>query len=134
VTPESGLIDTSVVIALGAIDVTRLPRDSAVSTLTMAELASGPVSAKDPAERARRQETLQRAEATFEALPFDPSCARVYARVYAAVADAGRKPRGSRTLDLMIAATALAHGLPLYTLNASDLRGLDDLIEIVDLG
>jgi predicted nucleic acid-binding protein len=133
VTPESGLIDTSVVIALGTIDLARLPRDSAVSALTLAELASGPVSAEDPAERARRQETLQRAEATFEALPFDPACARVYARVYAAVADAGRKPRGSRTLDLMIAATALAHGLPLYTLNASDLRGLDDLIEIVDL-
>jgi predicted nucleic acid-binding protein len=134
VSPDSGLIDTSVVIALGRIDVARLPRESAVSTLTLAELASGPVSAKGSDERARRQETLQRAEATFEALSFDPSCARVYARVYAAVSEAGRKPRGSRTLDLMIAATALAHEIPLYTLNVADLRGLDDLIEIVDLG
>lgn len=91
------------------------------------------MSAKDPRERARRQETVQRAEATFEALSFDPRCARAYARIYAAVADAGRKPRGARTLDLMIAATALAHGVPLYTLNASDLKGLGDLIEIVDL-
>ncbi len=92
------------------------------------------MSAKDPAERARRQETLQRTEAAFEALSFDPHCARAYSRIYAAVADAGRKPRGSRTLDLMIAATALAHEIPLYTLNPADLRGLGDLIEIIDLG
>lgn len=45
----------------------------------------------------------------------------------------GRKPRGARAVDLMIAATALAHGLPLYTRNAKDLQGLDDLIEIVDV-
>ena len=132
--PDRGLIDTSVVIALGRVDVARLPPDSAVSTLTLAELASGPVAARDPGERARRQETLQRTEATFEALPFDSRCARIYARIYAAIADAGRKPRGSRTLDLMIAATALAHEIPLYTLNAVDLRGLGDLVEIVDLG
>ena len=70
----------------------------------------------------------------METLPFEPVCARAYGRVYAEVMAAGRKPRGPRTLDLMIAATAVAYVLPLYTLNASDLRGLEDLIEIVDLG
>ena len=77
---------------------------------------------------------LQRYEAEVESLPFDPNCARAYGRVYAAVQNLGRKARGSRIVDLMIAATALAHGLPLYTLNPKDLRGLEDLIEIVDVG
>jgi predicted nucleic acid-binding protein len=128
------LIDTSVVIALGEVDAELLPPDSAVSALTLAELAGGPAVAEDQAERARRQERLQTVEATFESLPFDPLCARAHGRVYSAVVTAGRKPRGARIIDLMIAATALAHALPLYTLNASDLRGLGDLIEIVDLG
>lgn len=132
--PSKGLLDTSVVIALGRIDPAWLPDESAISTLTLAELASGPGSAKDPSERARRQETLQRAEATFEALAFDARSARQYARIYSAVTEVGRKPRGPRTLDLMIAATALTYELPIYTLNASDLRGLEKLVEIVDLG
>lgn len=69
----------------------------------------------------------------METLPFEPACARAHGRVYAEVMAAGRKPRGPRILDLMIAATAVAYVLPLYTLNASDLRGLEDLVEIVDL-
>jgi hypothetical protein len=72
-------------------------------------------------------------EASFEMLPFDGLCAHAFGVVYAGVLAVGRKPRGSRQVDLMIAATALAHELPLYTLNAADLRGLDGLIEIVDL-
>ena len=84
--------------------------------------------------RARRQHRLQRFEASVEALPFDPACARAYGPIYAAVDATGRKARGARAVDLMIAATALAHDLPLYTLNAKDLRGLEDLIEIVDVG
>ena len=131
--PDRGLIDTSVVIALEAIEEECLPRIMAVSALTLAELASGPVLAADDAERARRTEQLQRAEATFETVPFDPPCARAYGRVFAGVSAIGRKPRGARVVDLMIAATALASDLPLYTLNAADLRGLDELIEIVDL-
>jgi hypothetical protein len=61
----------------------------------------------------------------------DGAVARAYGRVYAAVAAAGRKARGRRTFDLLIAATALAADLPLYTRNADDFEGLDDLIEIV---
>jgi predicted nucleic acid-binding protein len=133
VSPERGLIDTSVVIALETIETERLPHTMAVSALTLAELASGPVLAADGGERARRMEQLQRAEATFETVAFDPICARAYGRVFAGVLAVGRKPRGARVVDLMIAATALAKDLPLYTLNAADLRGLEDLIEIVDL-
>ncbi len=73
-------------------------------------------------------------EISLEVLPFDTDCARVYGRASAAVERIGRKPRGSRALDLMIATTALAHEIPLYTLNAKDLRGLEGLIEIVDVG
>jgi len=69
----------------------------------------------------------------MEALPFDSTCARAYGVAYAAVERIGRKPRGGRAIDLMIAATALAHDLPLYTRNAKDLRGVEDLIEIVDV-
>ena len=131
--PDRGLIDTSAVIGLEGIEVDRLPLDLAVSALTLAELAAGIVSATDDSVRARRAERIQRVESTFESISFDPLCARAYGRVYAAVAGAGRKPRGPRTVDLMIAATALARKLPLYTLNVGDLKGLDDLIMIVDL-
>jgi predicted nucleic acid-binding protein len=132
--PDRGLIDTSVAVALGSIEVSRLPAEMAVSALTLAELAGGPAAATNPSVRADRMERLQRVEATLEALPFDPACARAFGRVCAEVVAAGRKPRGARSVDLMIAATALAHGIPLYTLNAADLRGLGDLVEIVDLG
>lgn len=98
------------------------------------ELTGGPYAAESASKKARRQDHLQRVEANLECLEFDAHCARAYGPIYSAVVDVGRKPRGPRIVDLMIAATALAHALPLYTLNAGDLRGLDDLIEIVDLG
>jgi predicted nucleic acid-binding protein len=131
--PDRGLIDTSVAIALDTVDRRRLPATVAISSLSLAELSAGPHAAVDSGSSARRQEDLQKIEAAFEALPFDPACARAYGHIYAAVASAGRKPRGPRVVDLMIAATARAHRLPLYTLNAADLRGLDDLVEVVDL-
>lgn len=129
-----GLIDTSVVIEFDAIDTSRLPAEVAISAVTLAELASGPLSTPDGLERARRQDHLQRVEASFESLPFNSLCARAYGHVYAATVDVGRKARGARSLDLLIAATAVAHELALYTLNARDLRGLENLLEIVDLG
>lgn len=67
----------------------------------------------------------------MEAFPFDLICARAYGRIYAAVAATGRKARGARSVDLMIAATALAHNMPLYTCNPLDLHGVGDLIDIV---
>ncbi len=99
----------------------------------MAELAAGPHATADPDERARRQDRLQRAEATFDPLPIDAAVARAYGRVYAAVAAAGRKARGRRALDLLIAATALATGLPLYTRNPDDVTELSEILEIVEV-
>ena len=105
-----GLIDTSVVIDLQLIEPADLPLELAVSAITMAELAAGPHATADPAERARRQDRLQRAEATFEPLPVDTAVARAYGRVYAAAGAAGRKARGRRAVDLFIAATAVCGG------------------------
>jgi predicted nucleic acid-binding protein len=128
-----GLIDTSVVIDLDVLDPERLPAELAVSAITLAELAAGPHAAADPVERARRQDRLQRVEATFEALPVDVNVARAYGRVYAAVITSGRKARGRRATNLFIAATAVAADLPLYTRNPRDFAGLADLIEIVTI-
>lgn len=126
-----GLLDTSVVIDLDKLDPERLPTEMAVSAITMAELGAGPHATSDPEERARRQDRLQRAEATFEPLPFDADAARAYGLVLAAVIAAGRKARGARAVDLLIAATANAAGLPLYTRNPTDFKVLEDLVEIV---
>ena len=126
-----GVIDTSVVIDLERIDPTVLPSEMAISAVTLAELAAGPHATADAVERARRQDRLQRTEATFEPLPIDGPVARAYGRVYAAVAAAGRKARGPRAFDLLIAATALAAGFPLYTRNPDDFRELDGLVQVV---
>ncbi len=129
-----GLLDTSVVIRYDEVDPVRLPAEIAISTLTLAELTAGPHAAADDLQRARRQHRLQRFEAEIEPLSFNSECARAYGSIYVATIAVGRKPRGGRSIDLMIAATALAHQLPLYTLNPKDLRGLEQLIEIVDVG
>jgi hypothetical protein len=128
--PPRGLLDTSVVIDLPRIDGTRLPAQSAISTLTLAELAAGPHATNDPSERARRQQRLQWAEATFDPLPFDLAAARTFGVVFAAVQNAGRKGR-RRVVDLMIAAVAAAHDLPLYTRNAEDFRGLAKIVRVM---
>jgi predicted nucleic acid-binding protein len=128
---QRGILDTSVVIDLEKLDAAQLPAQVAISALTMAELAAGPHATTDPDERGRRQDRLQRAEAAFDPLPFDGEAARAYGRVYAAVAGAGRKARGARAVDLLMAATACASGLPLYTRNGSDFEALEDLIDVV---
>ena len=125
-----GLIDTSVVIDLERVSPGTLPSEMAIAAVTLAELAAGPHATRDGTERARRQERLQLAEATFDAIPFDASAARAYGRLYAEVTAGGRKARGKRALDLLIAATALAAALPLYTCNPSDFDGLGTLIEV----
>jgi predicted nucleic acid-binding protein len=125
-----GIIDTSVVIDLERVSPDELPLELAIAAVTLAELAAGPHATADPAERARRQERLQRTEATFDPIAFDASAARAYGRIYAAVVSSGRKARGRRAVDLLIAATALAAELPVYTRHPSDFEGLGDLVEI----
>ncbi len=129
--PLQGLLDTSVVIDLDRLDPSKLPIEVAVSAITMAELAAGPHAASDADERGRRQDRLQRAEAAFDPLPFDSEAARAYGRIYAAVTAAGRKARGARAVDLLIAATACASDLPLYTRNGADFEALGDLVDVV---
>ena len=128
---ELGLIDTSVVIDLERVYRAVLPAELAISAVSLTELAAGPHATADPLERARRQDVLQRAEATFEPIPLDGSVARAYGRIYAAVRVLGRDARGRRAFDLLIAATALTFALPLYTRNPDDFRGLDELIDVV---
>ena len=128
-----GLIDTSVLIDLERLDPADLPTELAISAVTLAELAAGPHATADTAERARRQDRLQRAEAAFEPLPVDADVARAYGRVYAAVAAGGTKARGRRALDLLIAATGLSNDLPVYTCNPEDFEDLVSLIDVVSI-
>ncbi len=125
-----GIVDTSVVIDLERIEPAELPAEIAISAVSLAELAAGPHATRDGSERARRQDRLQRTEAAFDPIPFDAAAARAFGRIYEAVAAAGRKPRGRRATNLLIAATALAAGLPLYTRNPDDFAGLADLVEV----
>lgn len=125
-----GLVDTNILVLMGALDPSHLPDEIVISAVTLAELSAGPHHAADPAERARRISVLQHVEATFEPLPFDVEAARAYGLVSAAVLATGRTPR-RRVADLMIAAIAIVHRLPLYTTNPDDFVGLDALLTVV---
>lgn len=122
-----GVLDTSTVILLPRItDPAVLPEQPLITAVTLAELSVGPLVARDERERAARQAHLQQAEADFVPLPFDAAAARAFGRVAAALRTAGRKP-AARSYDAMIAATALAHGLPVYTANPADFAPIEDL-------
>ena len=127
-----GLLDTSVIIDFDQIDRAQLPDESAISAVTVAELAAGPHAASDATERARRQDRLQWVASRWDPLPVDTEVARAYGRVYAAVRESGRSSR-RRFGDLLIAAIALAHALPLYTRNPDDFTGLEHLITITNV-
>ncbi len=122
-----GMLDTSTVILLGRIDdPDTLPSDSVVSAVTLAELSVGPHVATSAEERAARQAHLQQAEADFAPIPFDAAAARAFGRVAASLRSAGRKP-AARAYDALIAASAMAEGLPLFTCNPHDFVGIDGL-------
>jgi predicted nucleic acid-binding protein len=127
---DIGILDTSVVIDLPLIAADRLPDESAITAITLAELAAGPHATTDAIQRSIRQERLQWAEATFDALAFDFAAARSYGRVYALVLASQRQPR-RRLADLLIASIAAANGFPLYTRNPKDFAGLDSLISVI---
>ncbi len=121
------VLDTSVI--LGS-DVPPLEGDLAVSAATLAELHFGALVARDPGVRAERLRRLALVERLFDPLAIDEEVARSYGRLAAAVASEGRRPR-RRVMDILIAATAHAHGARLYTRNPADLQGLDNLLDIV---
>lgn len=124
---QRGVLDTNTVIGLPRIvDADVLPAEPTITAITLAELAVGPLAASDETERSRRQAHLQQAEADFDPLPFDDAAARAFGRVAADLRATGRKP-AARAYDALIAATAIANGLPLYTANPRDFEGITEL-------
>jgi predicted nucleic acid-binding protein len=130
--PTRGMLDTSVVIDHDVIDPALLPDESAISAVTLAELAAGPHATENKNERARRQDRLQWATATWDPLPFDAESARMYGRMFAAARASGQSTR-ARLADLLIASTAAANGLALYTRNSSDFDALKRILKIVSI-
>lgn len=130
---STGLLDTSVVIDWDDPQVAAaLPDEAAICAITLAELTAGPHLASTGTEGARRQARLQQLEATFEPIPFDVTAARSYGQIVAAVVATGRSHR-RRIADLLIAATAHANGLALYTRNPDDFAGIESLIEVIGI-
>nr|NLI50181.1 type II toxin-antitoxin system VapC family toxin [Propionibacterium sp.] len=127
--PERAILDTSVIIAA---DIAPLPGVLAISAITLAELQFGVMVAKTAAVRAERLRRLSIVQRHFDALPVDEAVAISYGRLAAAVVDAGRQPR-RRVRDLLIAATAHAHGARLYTRNVDHFAGLEDLVQITGI-
>jgi len=122
-----GVLDTSTLIGLASVtDPSLLPVEPVITAVTLAELSVGALIAQDPAQRAMRQLRLQQAETRFDPLPFDAAAARAFGHVAASLRRRGRKT-SARTYDAMIAATALANGLGLYTSNPDDFEGIDGL-------
>ena len=128
-----GILDTSTLILLGRIsDVSSLPDEPLITAITLAELSVGPLVAATDAERAARQAHLQAAESDFEPLSFDAAAARAFGAVAASLRRLGRTP-AARAYDVMLAAVALAHELPVHTCNARDFEGIDAL-EVIAVG
>jgi tRNA(fMet)-specific endonuclease VapC len=125
--PTRGILDTSTVILLQRLpDPSALPAEPLITAVTLAELAVGPLVTEEVSERARRQAHLQQAEADFVPLPFDAGAARAFGGVAASLRRSGRKV-AARAYDAMIAATALANDLPVYTCNPDDFSGIEGL-------
>jgi len=121
------VLDTSVLLAT---DVPELEGDLAISVASIAELHFGVLVTAGAAVRAERLRRLSALQRAFDPLPVDDAVATGYGQLAAAVAATGRQPR-ARVMDLLIAATAHAHGARLYTCNPADLAGLDGLVDII---
>ncbi len=121
-----GVLDTSTLVLIDRLDPESLPAEPVITAVTLAELSVGPLVASDDEERTARQLRLQQVEASFEPLPFDVHAARSFGGVAASLRRTGRKAT-ARAFDAMIAATAIANNLPLYTCNQRDFDGIDGL-------
>jgi predicted nucleic acid-binding protein len=124
------VLDTCTYIDLGLLDPMDLPAVPELTAITMAELQQGVAMAKDAGVRAARMEKLGAAVADFDPLPFDGEAAARYGTLVTLAIAAGRDPR-PRRMDLMIAAIASVQGLPLFTRNADDFKGLDGSLTVV---
>lgn len=130
ITGAFGLLDTSTLILLPRLsNPAVLPERPLISAITLAELSVGPLLATSEVERAARLAHLQQAEADFDPLPFDTDAARAFGQVAASLRRSGRKA-SARAYDAMIAAIAIANGLPLYTCNPDDFEHIDGLTVI----
>ena len=127
----AGLLDTNTLILLERLAPATLPDEPVISAITLAELSLGPLVTDDDHERVARQARLQEVESVFEPLPFDAAAGRAFGGVAAALRRSGRKP-SARAFDALIAATAIANRLPLYTCNPRDYAGIADL-ELIEL-
>lgn len=124
-----GILDTSVLIAS---DLQALPGELAISVISLAELHYEVLVATSADARAVRLARLSGLQKRFDPLPVDEAVAESHGRLAAKTVSQGGQPR-RRVMDLLIAATAHAHSASLYTRNASDLQGLERLIDIVAL-
>ena len=127
---QRGMLDTSAVIDLPALDPTLLPVEAAIPAIVLAELAQAVAMTNSAEQVMIRSQRLSDIEAAFAAIPFDREAARRYGTLVALTIAADRDPR-PRRIDLMIAATAAAHGLPLYTRYPADFRGLDSAVIVI---
>jgi predicted nucleic acid-binding protein len=126
----SGVLDTCAYIDLGHLDPVFLPEVPEITAITMAELQQGVAMAKNAITRAARTELLGTAIVDFDPLPFDGEAAARYGMLVALTNEAKRDPR-PRRLDLMIAAIASTHDLPLFTRNGDDFAGLEDMVTVI---
>ncbi|MGH3264930.1 MAG: PIN domain-containing protein [Trebonia sp.] len=129
---QRGMLDTRAVIDLPALDPARLPVEVAIPAVVLAELAQGVAMTKSAEQVMIRSQRLADIEAAFAAVPFDREAARRYGTLVALTIAGNRDPR-PRRVDLMIAATAAANGLPLFTRNADDFRGLDSAVTVITI-
>lgn len=130
--PESGVLDTCTYIDIHSLNPEDLPREPELTAITLAELQQGVAFARDGAVRAARTEALGAALVEFDPLPFDGAAAARYGSLVTLTLAAGRNPR-PRRMDLLIAAIASVRGLPLYTRNADDFKGLEGAVTVVGI-
>jgi predicted nucleic acid-binding protein len=129
--PEArGVLDTCVVIDLKYLTPSQVPHIPELTSITLTELYQGVSMASTVSERALRLEVLNAANNEFDPLPYDGEAASRYGTLAALMVEQGRSPK-SRRMDLMIAAVASVHELPLYTRNPDDFKGLESLVRVI---
>ena len=122
------ILDTSVLIdsPLG------FEKECAISVVSIAELLYGFRKATHPARAAARFHALVTVRSSFRTIPVDQRVADSYGKLCVLIERTGRSVR-SRTMDILIAATAHAANAPLYTKNPKDFIGLEGHVEVIAL-